>query len=138
MALGIFQAFRSTVTPFTQAPIKSNDRWLLDPTTGAPIGVESRTANGAHARFTPVDITTAQQSNPTDAMLADIDATYRISEAPYTRYISTGTELVPVGVGGSEIVIPPGINVIYYAPLTISTPYELTVKGTVRVQDYPA
>lgn len=137
MALTMFRAFRSTVTAFTERMISSSDRWLTDPVTGAITGVQTQTANGPDARFVPVDITAAQLASPTPAMIADIDATYRLSIAPYPRYQSNGSSLVPLG-GDDGIVVPPGFNFLYYAPLTIASPQELIVEGQVRVQAYPA
>lgn len=138
MALSIFRAFRSTVTAFTERMIASTDRWLVDPVTGAITGVQSPTANGPDARFVPVDITAAQLAAPTALMLADIDAVYRLNVAPYSRFISNGQNLMPMGSSETETVIPAGTNLIYYAPLTIAFPQELIVEGQVRVQSYPA
>ena len=104
MAISIFRAFRSTVTPPGTRRINSNDTWLTDPTTGVVIGVQNQNANGADARFVPVDVTLAQLANPPAAMIADLDATYRINVAPYARYQSDGTQLVPVGGGGEGAV----------------------------------
>lgn len=138
MALSIFKAFRSTVTPPNVRPITSVDRLLVDPVTGAPIGLQNPDANGPDARFTPVDVTPAQVLAPTVAMIADIDATYRLSVVPYARYRSDGTQLVPADGSGTEVVVPPGFNVIYYAPLTIAFPQELIVQGQARVESFPA
>lgn len=100
MAISIFKAFVSTVTRFLERPIQPGaDRWLVDPTTGAITGVQSRTANGPDARFVAVDITAAQQAAPTATMIADIDAIFRLNVAPYTRYRSTGTALLPFEAG---------------------------------------
>lgn len=138
MALPIFAAFRSTVTNFLDRVINSQDRWLVHPVTGAVVGVKNPNANGADARFTPVDLTADQIASPTDLMLADLDATYRLNVSPYTRYQSDGSALTIAGGSAEVTVIPPGINVIYYAPLTISPPDQLIVQGQVRVQSYPA
>lgn len=134
MAIAIFSAFRSTVTPFLDRLISSTDRWLVDPTTGAVTGVKNPNANGPDARFVPVDITSAQLNAPTAAMLADLDATYRLNEAPYPRFQSDGTYLVPLGgTNSSEIVIPAGAMPIYQAPLTITTPDEMIIYGGIKV-----
>lgn len=135
MAISIFRAFRSTVTPSASRRINSNDTWLTDPTTGVVIGVQNQNANGADARFTPVDITVAQSLSPSARMLADIDATYRLNIAPYSRFISDGTQLVPLGNSSeTAVVVPAGFNQLFLAPLTIATPQELIVEGGVRVQ----
>ena len=65
-------------------------------------------------------------------MLADLNATYQWDTAPYTRYRSDGTQLLPLDGGGGEI-IPPGINVIYFSPLIITEGHPLIVQGGVRV-----
>ena len=137
MALTPFKAFMSTITPFGHRLTKPSDRWLSDPVTGAIVGVECPTANGPDARFVPVDVTAAQIASPTTAMIADIDATYRLNIAPYSRYCSDGTQLVPITESSGE-VIPPGQNLIFYAPWTISGTEVYVVEGQVRVQSYPA
>jgi len=136
MAFSIFKAFKSTVTPPNYRDLSPTDNWLTDPQTGAIIGVEAPTGTGPDARFTPVDITAAQLAVPTAAMLADLDATYRLNVAPYPRYYSDGAQLAPFGASETEVVIPPGFNTIFYAPLTIATPEELLVQGQVRVIAY--
>lgn len=138
MALTMFRAFRSTVTAFTERMISSTDRWLVDPVTGAITGVQSPTANGPDARFVPVDITAAQLANPPAAMLADIDATYRLNVAPFPRYFSNGTLMLPLGSSETETVVPSFQNLIWYAPVTIAAPEEVIIEGQVRVQSYPA
>ena len=138
MALTAFKAFMSTVTPFGHRLTKPSDRWLSDPQTGAIVGIECPTANGPDARFVPVDITAAQLANPTAAMIADIDATFRLNVPPYPRYQSDGSQLVALGAGETEVIIPQWQNVIFYAPLTVKAPNELIVQGQVRVQSYPA
>ncbi len=136
MAFSIFKAFRSTVTPFTERQVRSTDRVLVDPTTGAPIGFENPNANGPHARWTPVDITAAQLAAPTAAMLADLDATYRVNVAPYARYQSDGSQLISSGAAYNDVVVPPGFNEIFYDPLKVQAPQRLIVQGTVHVTAY--
>lgn len=137
MAISLFKAFRSTVTPPAVAPIRSTDHWLKDPTTGAIMGVQSDTGNGPNARFAPVDITSAQRVAPSAEMLADLDATFRLNIAPYTRYRSDGQRLIALD-NENDIIIPPGVNVILYSPLTIAAPQEMIVYGQVQVRSYPA
>ncbi len=138
MALTIFKAFRSTVTAFTERMIGASDRWLTDPTTGAITGVQTQTGNGPDARFVPVDITGAQLAAPTAAMLADIDATYRLNQAPYSRFMSNGVTLVPAGADETMIIVPAGQTQIFYAPLTISYPQIMIVEGTAVIRSLPA
>lgn len=134
MSLPIFSAFQSTVTYFRDRVIAASDRWLIHPVTGAITGVKNPNANGADARFTPVDLTADQINNPTQAMIDDLDATYRLSEAPYSRYQSDGTQLVPIG-GSNEtsVVIPAGFIAAYKSPLVVSTPQELLIFGGIYV-----
>jgi hypothetical protein len=94
MTVPPFRAFRSTVTPPNERNINPTDKWLVDPRTGCPVGLLNPMANGADARFTPVNLTAAQIATPTSLMLVDLDATYRLESAPYTRYMSNGTALV--------------------------------------------
>lgn len=137
MAITIFPAFRSTVTPPAERPIEPRDRLLVDPVTGAPIGIQNTSANGPDARFTPVDITVAQRSAPTAAMLADMDATFRLNVTPFTRYRSDGRNLLELG-DSTDLVVPPGVGEIVYGPLTIATPQVAVIYGTLKVQAFPA
>jgi len=92
--MSVFAAFRSTVKPLWDRVVAAHDRWLVDPVTGAIVGVKNNNAGGADARFIPVDLTAGQIAAPTALMLADLDAVYRLNVAPYTRYYSNGTALV--------------------------------------------
>jgi hypothetical protein len=96
----IFPSFRSTVTPFVPRNWPANLKLLVDPVTGAPAGIESPNANGPHGIWTPVDLTAGQIASPSTAMIADLNATYRLNVAPYTRYQSDGTTLQAVTAGG--------------------------------------
>lgn len=138
MAFSIFKSFLSTVSPFKPAGIFGTRRVLVDPTTGAPVGIQNDSANGPDGIWTPIDITAAQAASPTAAMLADLNAVYRLNIAPYTRFVSTGQSLTAYGGTGGADVIPSWMNAIYYAPLTITNIDGLTVYGQVRVQNYPA
>lgn len=90
----IFRSFRSTVNPFQSRQLPANLNLLVDPITGAPTGIQSPNANGPDGIWTPIDITAAQAASPTPAMLADINAIFRLNVPPYSRYVSTGTALV--------------------------------------------
>lgn len=138
MAVSIFKSFVSTINPFRTGGIFSTRRVLVDSTTGAPVGIQNDNANGPDGLWTPIDITAAQVANPSAAMLADLNATYRLNVAPYTRFVSTGTSLI--STTGSSDVVPasgPYANIIAYSPLTINTPDGMTVQGQVRVELYP-
>ena len=153
MALSIFKAFNSTVTSFVIRKMSAIDEWLADPTTGAIVGIRNPNANGPDARFVPVDLTAAQINAPTAAMIADLDATYRLNAAPYTRYQSNGTTLVPLSdddpyaVYSTQQTIPPqaGPQVIpvgayfdVYSPWTIQNPDGVSVQGSAYVTTRPA
>lgn len=138
MAIALFKAFRSTVTMFAERMIKSTDRWLTDPSTGAIVGVQNQNANGPDARFVPVDINATQLAAPTAEMLADLDATYRLNVAPYPRYQSNGARLISAGAEETQRIVPKGFVEVFYSPLTIATPQELVVEGTAYVRALPA
>lgn len=138
MAISIFRSFRSTVTPFIPRNWIANLRLLVDPTTGAPTGIQNPNDNGADGIWTPVDLSAAQVVAPTPAMIADLNATYRLNVPPYTRYVSTGTDVV--GLSGNNVQGPGGLfgSMVVYAPLTVTDPAGLTVEGTIHVINFPA
>ena len=138
MAISIFKSFRSTVTPFLLREWLPRLKLLVDPTTGAPTGIANPNDNGADGIWTPIDVTAAQINAPTPAMIADLNANYRLNVAPYTIYRSNGTALV--GISGNNVQGPKGLfgNVIAYAPLTITDPAGLVVEGTISVRNFPA
>jgi hypothetical protein len=137
MAVSVFKSFLSTINPFKPAGIFATRRVLTDPTTGAPVGIQNDSANGPDGIWTPIDITAAQVSAPTAAMLADLNATYRLNASPWTRYVSNGQTLVAYGGSGGSDVIPAWMNTILYSPLTITNPDGLTIYGQARVESYP-
>lgn len=133
MAITVFKSFVSTVTRFLSTAMPSTLRLMVDPTTGAPVGIQSQNAGGPDGIWTPIDITQAQALAPTALMLADINAVYRVNVAPYPRYRSDGsTALVPLDSSGS-IVVPPGINEVFFSPLVVVEGQPLIIKGGVRV-----
>lgn len=136
MAISIFKSFRSTVTPFLPRNWFAGLRLLVDPTTGAPTGILNPNDSGADGIWTPIDLTAAQVLAPTAAMIADLNATYRLNVAPYTRYFSIGTDIV--GVNGNNVQGPNGLfgNMYVYAPLTITDPGGLAVEGTIHVINF--
>lgn len=139
MAVTIFKSFLSTINPFRPGGIFATRRVLVDSTTGAPCGVQNDNANGPDGIWTPIDITAAQAGAPSAAMISDLNATFRLNVAPYTRYQSNGTRLVSLS-GTTDVQGPNGLfgNMIAYSPLTITDPEGLTILGTVRVQAFPA
>ena len=137
MAFSIFKSFRSTVTPFISRDWFSPIRMLVDPTTGAPVGIQSPNANGPDGIWTPIDVTAAQLLAPTALMLADLNAVYRLNVAPYTRYVSNGTSLQ--SFSGSDVQGPNGLfgNMIVYSPFTITDPEGISIRGQVQVRNFP-
>lgn len=95
-----FRSFRSTVTPLVPRRVDSKISLLLDP-NGSPVGFQSTSANGPDGIWTPTDLTAGQIASPSADIIADLNATYRLNVAPYTRYQSTGAALVPVSSAGS-------------------------------------
>ena len=134
----IFRSFRSTVAPFLSRTPWATLRYLVDPVTGAPTGVESPNANGPDGIWTPIDITVSQLAVPSALMIADINATYRLNEAPYGRYRSDGAVLV--SVAGESIQGPNGLfgTMIVYSPFTVTDPAGIAIRGTVSVRNLPA
>ncbi len=140
MATSVFKSFLSTVTPFKPAGIFATRRVLVDPTTGAPVGIQTDSGNGPDGIWTPIDVTAAQINAPTAGMIADLNAVYRLNVAPYTRYTSDGTRLVSMTPSAQDIIPASGpfANVILYSPVNITDPAGLTVLGQARVESYPA
>lgn len=139
MAISYFKSFRSTVTPFLRGDMLARLRLLVDPTTGAPVGIQNPHDMGPDGIFAPIDITAAQAANPTAAMLADLNATYRLNVAPYHRYYSNGQQLVGSDAGGT-VQGPNGLfgTMIVWSPFIIDDPAGITIEGTVYVRSVPA
>lgn len=157
MAIALFKSFRGSVTPFISTAWNNAFRLLVDPTTGAPVGLQSQNANGPDGIWTPIDLTAAQIAAPTALMLADINATYRLNVAPYTRYQSDGTALVAIGgetpgdgstfPGAILQTVPPNVPLltigvdsyaVIYSPWTIQNAAGVSVQGRVDVLTRPA
>ncbi len=140
MALHIFKSFPSTVTPFRVGQAVALLKVLEDPTTGSPVGIQSPRGNGPDGIWTPIDITAAQIAAPTPAMIADLNATYRLSVAPYTRYQSNGTTLIALGSSQMDVVPPDGVfgTIIIWSPFTITQPDGVSIQGTAYVRSVPA
>lgn len=138
MAISIFKSFLSTINPFKPAGIFATRRVLTDPTTGAPVGIQNDSANGPDGIWVPIDVTAAQIATPSAAMIADLNATYRLNVPPYTRYVSNGAQIVSQDPGTDDIIPATGpfANVVLYAPVKITAPEGLTVFGQARVINY--
>src|SRR4249920_1655728 len=91
----IFQSFRSTLNGFVRGQRAGNYHVLADPITGSPVGLQHTNGSGPDGIWVPIDLTAGQIASPTAEMIADLNATFRLNEAPYTRYRSDGTTLVP-------------------------------------------
>lgn len=139
MAINPFKSFISTINPFRPAGIFATRRVLTDSVTGAPVGIQTDGGNGPDGIWAPIDVTAAQVVAPTAAMIADLNATFRLNVAPYTRYQSNGASLVALTSSESNVIPADGpfANVILYSPVTISDPAGMTVQGTVHVQNFP-
>lgn len=154
MSTRLFKTFRSTDTPWTPRNWFPNIKLLVDNITGAPVGIQSVNASGPDGLFVPIDLTSAQINAPTAAMLADINATYRLNVAPYTRYQSTGTALVEAGgaspdgttlpyglqtvpVGTPNLVLGPNSYDIVYSPFTVQNAAGVTILGRLKVITEP-
>lgn len=132
MAIPVFQSFFPTVVKWVSSAWRDSYRVIVDNNTGAPIGLVSQNANGPQGIWAPTPLSTDQILNPTPAMLADLNATYQLSEYPYGRWRSDGLQLVPLDAEGGTI-IPPGINVVYFSPLVVTEDHPLDIQGGVRV-----
>jgi len=140
MAIASFRSWASTVTRFlpTTSLASSGLKVLVDALSGAPVGIQSQDANGPDGIWVPIDITQAQALNPTPGMIADLNSTFRLNVAPYTRYRSDGSQLISDASEGGDFIVPAGINMLLYAPLTIATPQTMIVQGSVTVITKPA
>lgn len=123
--------FKRYVTPLQPRTLGPYDRLLVDPTTGNPLGIQNPNANGDDGYFYPVVITAAQQADPPAEMLANLNVTYRLDTAPYTRYVSDGSALVELGfVPGSTFS-----QQIIYAPWTVLS--RVALYDETRVYAWP-
>ena len=92
----IFKSFMPTVQKWVSSAWRQEYRVLVDNNTGAPIGLVSPNANGPEGIWAPTPLSQAQIDAPSAAMLADLNATYQLNAAPYSRYFSDGTQLLRV------------------------------------------
>jgi hypothetical protein len=132
MALPLFQSFYPTAVKWINAAFRAEYRIIVDNRTGAPVGLVSPNANGPEGIWAPTPLTSDQIANPTAAMLADINATYQLDEAPYSRYYSDGSDLLPLGEGGGT-VIPPGQIQIFASPFVVYEDHPVVIQGGIRV-----
>lgn len=155
MAIPLFKSFLSTVARAFPRPISSVDRLLVHPVTGAPMGIQNSSDNGPNGMWSMVDITPAQATSPTQAMIDDLDATYRVNTAPYARYQSNGTTLVSLaetadnftGLPAILQTVPPGTPLLtigpnsyldVWSPFTVQNLAGVSVQGKLTVLTRPA
>lgn len=130
---------RSSVSPPQPRQIGPFDKWLVDPVTGAIIGVQNPNAGGEDGQFYPIPLTAAQILNPSADMVADIYVTYALNISPYDRYRSDGVRLVPLDPGGAETIIK--YRQVFYSPFTVEGDDIVSVEGNnaeLRVISWPA
>lgn len=133
MALPIFKSFIPTAVRWISTAWRNEYRLLVDNNTGAPIGMQSMNANGPQGIWAPTPLTSDQIGAPTAEMINDLNATYQLDSAPYSRYRSDGVQLIPMD-SESGTVIPPGENVMLFSPLTITAANSpFIIEGGVRV-----
>lgn len=132
MAIPIFQSFMPTVVRWVSSAWRDSYRVITDNNTGAPIGLVSQNANGPQGIWAPTPLSQDQIDAPSATMLADLNATYQLNVAPYSRFRSDGTQLVPLDAEGG-VIVPPGFNEVFFSPLTITDGYPLIVQGGIRV-----
>lgn len=154
--MAVFKSFWPTVVRWFPSHWNSNLKLIADAETGAPIGVQSQNANGPDGIWAPVPLSAAQIAAPAPAMLADLNATYQLNVAPYTRYQSDGTQLVALGGGNAdgssfpgtilqtvppgtpELDIGPNSYAVVYSPFTVQNDAGVRVMGRLDVVTRPA
>jgi hypothetical protein len=133
MSIPPFQTFFPTVSRWLSARWRQEYRLILDNDTAVPIGIVNQNANGAQGIWGLTPLSQDQISSPSAGILADLNATYQLNESPYSRYRSTGSELLPLDASGG-VVIPPGVIEVLVSPLTITadnSPFE--IQGGIRL-----
>lgn len=131
MAIPNFKTFFPDVNRWIATRWRQEYRLIVN-ADAVPVGIQNQNANGADGIWGMTPLSQAEIDAPTQAMLDDLAATYQLNEAPYTRYYSDGDSLVPFDQSGN-IVIPPGVNEIWFSPLVITEGHSLTVEGGLRL-----
>ncbi len=134
MALPIFKSFWPAIAALWRpSSWRQEYKIITDNNTGAPIGLLSMNANGPDGIWAPTPLSSDQILAPSAAMVADLNATFQLNVAPYSRYRSDGIQLVPMD-SESGTVIPPGINEIFFSPLVVTEAGgPLIIEGGARV-----
>lgn len=132
MALPDFKTFLPAVSRWISTRWRQEYRLIVDNATGVPVGIQNQNANGADGIWGLTPLSAEEIASPTAEMLADLAATYQLNEAPYDRYYSDGDSLVPFTDSGN-IVIPAGVNEVWFSPLTVVEGRSVTVEGGLRL-----
>lgn len=133
MALPIFQTFFPTAVKWVNSSWRNSYKIITDNRTGAPIGLLSQNDGGPQGVWAPTPLSAAQIAAPSASMIADLNATFQLDTAPYSRYRSDGVQLIPMDAE-SGTVIPPGFNEIVFSPLVVTEAGgPLIVEGGLRV-----
>lgn len=133
MSLPSFRSFFPDVARWLPTRWRQEYRLIVDNATGVPVGILNQNANGADGIWGLTPISAAQATAPTAAMLADLGATYQLNQDPFTRYRSDGTQFVSLDGTGGPVVVPAGVNAVWFSPLTVIEGAPLKIYGGVRV-----
>lgn len=133
MALPSFRSFYPDAVRWLVTRWRQEYRLIVDNATGVPVGIQNQNANGADGIWGLTPITQAEAITPTAAMLADLGATYQLNQEPYSRYRSDGLQLVSLDGEGGPIVIPAGVNDVWFSPLTVIEGAPVKIYGGLRV-----
>lgn len=138
MAIPTFRSYWSTVRNWMGIGWRKEYKFVVDNNTGAPVGIQSSNANGPDGIWAPVPLTADQIASPDGLILADLNATYQANSAPYQRYRSDGTQLVPLDDQGGTL-IPAGQVWHFYSPLVITEASgPLIIQGSLIITAQPA
>ena len=132
MAIPPFKSFNPTAQRWVPTAWRQEYKLITNNETGAPVGIQSQNANGPQGIWAPVPLTAVEIASPTAEILADLNATYCLDESPYSRYYSDGDSLVPFNTTGN-IVIPAGVNEVWFSPLIVIEGRSVTVEGGLRL-----
>lgn len=132
MALPNYTTFFPDAVRWVTTRFRQEYRLIIDNATAVPVGIVNPNANGAQGIWGMTPLTLAEVEAPTAAMLQDIGATFQLNQSPYTRYRSDGVQIIPLdGEGGT--VVPPGVNVVWFSPLTVIEGSPVIIQGGVRL-----
>ena len=81
-----FKSFQSVISPLLPQNWVTPIRLLVDAVSGTPYGIQNPRTGAPDGIWGLRDISVNDLASPSAAMIADIDATYRVNVAPYSRY----------------------------------------------------